>query len=286
MFEYNETLEQARMRNVEDALREDIGCKDWTAQLVPSGKPVRASVTAKDDAVIAGQSWFEACITTLDTNARIEWLVPEGTFVAAGSLLCLISGDARALLSAERAALNFLQMLSGVATVTRSYVEQIVGVSPNPNGCVILDTRKTMPGLRQAQKYAVRVGGGSNHRMALWDGILIKENHIAAAGGVRQALELARNLGGDINIQIEVEDLAELEEALDAGADSVLLDDFSLADMSNAFALNASRAVLEVSGGVSLDSLRDIAATGVYRISSGTLTKNIRAIDLSMRIEG
>lgn len=286
MFEYNETLEQARMRNVEDALREDIGCKDWTAQLVPSGKPVRASVTAKDDAVIAGQSWFEACITTLDTNARIEWLVPEGTFVAAGSLLCLISGDARALLSAERAALNFLQMLSGVATVTRSYVEQIVGVSPNPNGCVILDTRKTMPGLRQAQKYAVRVGGGSNHRMALWDGILIKENHIAAAGGVRQALELARNLGGDINIQIEVEDLAELEEALDAGADSVLLDDFSLADMSNAFALNASRAVLEVSGGVSLDSLRDIAATGVDRISSGTLTKNIRAIDLSMRIEG
>lgn len=286
MFEYNETLEQARMRNVEDALREDIGCKDWTAQLVPSGKPVRASVTAKDDAVIAGQSWFEACITTLDTNARIEWLVPEGTFVAAGSLLCLISGDARALLSAERAALNFLQMLSGVATVTRSYVEQIVGVSPNPNCCVILDTRKTMPGLRQAQKYAVRVGGGSNHRMALWDGILIKENHIAAAGGVRQALELARNLGGDINIQIEVEDLAELEEALDAGADSVLLDDFSLADMSNAFALNASRAVLEVSGGVSLDSLRDIAATGVDRISSGTLTKNIRAIDLSMRIEG
>lgn len=286
MFEYNETLEQARMRNVEDALREDIGCKDWTAQLVPSGKPVRASVTAKDDAVIAGQSWFEACITTLDTNARIEWLVPEGTFVAAGSLLCLISGDARALLSAERAALNFLQMLSGVATVTRSYVEQIVGVSPNPNGCVILDTRKTMPGLRQAQKYAVRVGGGSNHRMALWDGILIKENHIAAAGGVRQALELARNLGGDINIQIEVEDLAELEEALDAGADSVLLDDFSLADMSNAFALNASRAVLEVSGGVSLDSLRDIAATGVDRISSWTLTKNIRAIDLSMRIEG
>nr|WP_315594210.1 carboxylating nicotinate-nucleotide diphosphorylase [uncultured Cupriavidus sp.] len=286
MFEYNETLEQARKRNVEDALREDIGCKDWTAQLVPSGKPARASVTAKDDAVIAGQSWFEACITTLDTNARIEWLVPEGTFVAAGSLLCLISGEARALLSAERAALNFLQMLSGVATVTRSYVEQIVGVSPNPKGCVILDTRKTMPGLRQAQKYAVRVGGGSNHRMALWDGILIKENHIAAAGGVRQALELARTFGGNINIQIEVEDLAELEEALDAGADSVLLDDFSLADMSNAFALNASRAVLEVSGGVSLDSLRDIAATGVDRISSGTLTKNIRAIDLSMRIEG
>jgi len=286
MFEYNETLEQALKRNVEDALREDVGCKDWTAQLVPPGKTVRARVTAKDDAVIAGQPWFDACVTTLDPNATVEWLVPEGTSVAAGSHLCLISGNARAILSAERSALNFLQMLSGVATVTRSYVEQIAGVSPNPKGCAILDTRKTMPGLRQAQKYAVRVGGGANHRMALWDGILIKENHIAAAGGIRRALELARDLGGDVCIQIEVEDLTELEEALAAGAESILLDDFSLTDMSRAFSLNAGRAVLEVSGGVSLDSLREIAATGVDRISSGTLTKNIRAIDLSMRIDG
>jgi len=286
MFEYNETLEQALKRNVEDALREDVGSKDWTAQLVPPGKTVRARVTAKDDAVIAGQPWFDACVTTLDPNATVEWLVPEGTSVAAGSLLCLISGNARAILSAERSALNFLQMLSGVATVTRSYVKRIAGVSPNPKGCVILDTRKTMPGLRQAQKYAVRVGGGANHRMALWDGILIKENHIAAAGGIRRALELARDLGGDVGIQIEVEDLTELEEALAAGAESILLDDFSLTDMSRAFALNAGRAVLEVSGGVSLDSLREIAATGVDRISSGTLTKNIRAIDLSMRIDG
>ncbi|MCY1210670.1 Nicotinate-nucleotide pyrophosphorylase [carboxylating] [compost metagenome] len=285
MFEYNETLEQALRRNVEDALREDIGCADWTAQLAPSAKRVQARVVAKEDAVIAGQPWFEACILRLDPNAAVEWLVAEGGSIAAGAEVCRIAGSARALLSAERSALNFLQMLSAVATVTRRYVEKISGVSPNPGGCAILDTRKTMPGLRQAQKYAVRVGGGANHRMALWDGILIKENHIAAAGGVREAMERARSLGAGVPVQVEVEDLGELEEALAAGATSILLDDFSFDDMKRAVALNDGRALLEVSGGVDLDSLRAIAATGVDRISSGKLTKDVRAIDLSMRVD-
>jgi len=285
MFEYNETLEQALQRNVEDALREDIGRIDWTAQLVPAGTHVLAHVVTKEDAVIAGQLWFEACVSRLDPTASVEWMVAEGASVVAGTQVCRLSGDARALLSAERTALNFLQTLSGVATVTRRYVAQIAGVSPNPNGCVVLDTRKTMPGLRQAQKYAVRMGGGSNHRMALWDGILIKENHIAAAGGVRRAIERANGLGADVPVQIEVENLSELEEALAAGATSILLDDFSLDDMRRAFTVNAGRALLEVSGSVDLDSVRAIAATGVDRISSGKLTKHMSAIDLSMRID-
>ena len=196
-----------------------------------------------------------------------------------------IEADARALLSAERPALNFLQMLSAVATTTRAYVDAIAGLSPNPRGCLVLDTRKTLPGLRQAQKYAVRVGGGANQRMALWDGILIKENHIAAAGGVTAALRAAQALDAGVAIQIEVETLAELQEALDAGATSVLLDDFSLDDMRAACALNAGRALLEVSGGVDLDSIRAIARTGVDRISSGKLTKDVAAIDLSLRVE-
>ncbi|MCY1207714.1 Nicotinate-nucleotide pyrophosphorylase [carboxylating] [compost metagenome] len=284
MFEYNETLEQALRRNVDDALREDIGRADWTAQLVPAAKRVQARVVAKENAVIAGQPWFDACVARLDPDASIAWRIAEGETVLAGSEVCRITGDARALLSAERPALNFLQTLSGVATVTRRYVEQIAGVSPNPNGCAMLDTRKTLPGLRMAQKYAVRVGGGANHRLGLWDGILIKENHIAAAGGVRAALERAAQLGSEVPVQIEVEDLEELAAALAAGATSILLDDFSLDDMRRACALNAGRALLEVSGGVDLESLQAIAATGVDRISSGKLTKDVRAIDLSMRI--
>jgi nicotinate-nucleotide pyrophosphorylase (carboxylating) len=199
-------------------------------------------------------------------------------------VVCRIAGDARALLSAERSALNFLQMLSAVATETRKYADAIAGVSPNPNGCVVLDTRKTLPGLRQAQKYAVRIGGGTNHRMALWDGILIKENHIAAAGGIGAALRAAQALASDVGIQIEVENLDEMQEALVCGATSILLDDFTLEDMKRASELNAGRAVLEVSGGVDLQSIRAIAATGVDRISTGKLTKDVRAIDLSMRV--
>ena len=285
MFDRNESLREALQRNVRDALMEDIGRGDWTAQLVPAGRRVTGRVVAKQDAVICGRPWFDACVLALDAQAGLQWAVTEGQAVARGSELVRIDADARALLSAERPALNFLQMLSAVATTTRAYVDAIAGLSPNPRGCLVLDTRKTLPGLRQAQKYAVRVGGGANQRMALWDGILIKENHIAAAGGVTAALRAAQALEAGVGIQIEVETLAELQQALDAGATSVLLDDFSLDDMRAACALNAGRALLEVSGGVDLDSIRAIARTGVDRISSGKLTKDVAAIDLSLRVE-
>lgn len=285
-FDENETLESAITRNVRDALYEDIGKGDWTAQLVPADRVMDVEVLAKEDAVICGRPWFDRCILSLDRTARIDWRCEEGARVAPGSVVSRINGRARALLSTERPALNFLQMLSGVATVTRAYVEAIKGASPNPGGCAILDTRKTVPGLRQAQKYAVRIGGGTNHRMALWDGILIKENHIAAAGGIVAALDAARKLRADVAIQIEVERLAELEEALAAGAENILLDDFTLEDMHRAFKLNTGRALLEVSGGVDMTMVRDIAATGVDRISIGKLTKDVRAIDLSMRVTG
>ena len=286
MFENNENMRAALARNVRDALMEDIGRGDWTAQLVPAGRRVQGRVVAKEAAVLCGRPWFDACVRALDASAEIDWTAGEGAAVTAGTEVCQISADARSLLSAERPALNFLQMLSGVATVTRQYVEAIAGASPNPRGCAVLDTRKTLPGLRQAQKYAVRTGGGQNQRLALWDGILIKENHIAAAGGIAPALAAAVALQAGVTEQIEVENLDELETALQCGATSVLLDDFTLADMQRAFALNAGRAVLEVSGGVDLDSVRAIAATGVDRISVGKLTKDVRAIDLSLRITG
>lgn len=282
----NETLEAARRRNVRDALAEDIGRGDWTAMLVPAGRRVRAQVLAKEAAVICGRPWFDDCIRALDPAATIDWAVAEGDRVTAGTVVCRIEADARALLSAERASLNFLQMLSSVATVTREHVDAIAGLSPNPRGCAVLDTRKTLPGLRQAQKYAVRVGGGRNQRLALWDGILIKENHIAAAGGIAQALQAAAALHAGVTVQVEVENLDELQQALQAGATSVLIDDFSLEDMRRAVALNAGRALLEVSGSVNLSTIRDIAATGVDRISIGKLTKDVRAVDLSMRVTG
>ena len=282
----NETLADALTRNVRDALAEDIGRGDWTAMLVPAGRRARARVTAKEGAVLCGQRWFDACMTALDPTAQIRWAASEGQQVEPGTAVCEIEADARALLSAERPALNFLQLLSGVATVVRQYAEAIAGVSPNPRGCAVLDTRKTLPGLRQAQKYAVRVGGGQNQRLALWDGILIKENHIAAAGGIAAALRNALALDAGVTIQIEVEDLGELQQALDASAASVLLDDFSLADMRHAVTLNQGRALLEVSGSVDLSRIRDIAATGVDRISVGKLTKDVGAIDLSLRVIG
>ena len=285
-FESNETLAQATARNVRDALMEDIGRGDWTAMLVPAGRRVRAQVQAKEAAVLCGQAWFDACVHSLDPAAQVEWLAAEGQAVVAGSVVCRIEGDARALLGAERPALNFLQMLSAVATVTRQYVEAIAGLSPNPRGCVVLDTRKTLPGLRQAQKYAVRVGGGHNQRLALWDGILIKENHIAAAGGIAAAMAAARALQAGVEIQIEVENVDELQQALDAGATNVLIDDFSFDDMRRAVAIAGGRALLEVSGGVDLNTVREIAATGVDRISVGKLTKDVRAVDLSMRVIG
>jgi nicotinate-nucleotide pyrophosphorylase (carboxylating) len=286
MIEHNETLEAALTRNVRDALSEDIGAGDWTAQLVPAGRRALARVTAKEPAVLCGRAWFTACMMTLDGGAKVSWHANEGEAVAAGTVVCDIDADARALLSAERPALNFLQMLSGVATTTRLYVDAIAGASPNPRGCAVLDTRKTLPGLRQAQKYAVRVGGGQNQRMALWAGILIKENHIAAAGGITQALAGAAALHAGVPVQIEVESLAEMRQALDAGATSILLDDFSLADMRAAVQANAGRALLEVSGGVDLAAIREIASTGVDRISVGKLTKDVRAVDLSLRVIG
>jgi len=284
MFEHNETLEQARARNIRDALMEDIGQADWTGRLVPAGQRVRARVRVREDAVLCGRDWFEGCVKALDAQARIEWHYAEGDLQKADTDSCHIEGDARALLSAERPALNFLQLLSATATITRRHVQAIEGASPNPQGCAILDTRKTIPGLRQAQKYAVRVGGGRNQRLALWHGILIKENHIAAAGGVGAALRNAFALQSGVDIQIEVETLDQLREALDAGAKSVLLDNFTLPQMRDAVALTQGRALLEVSGGVTIDQLRDIAATGVDRISIGKLTKDVIATDYSMRV--
>ena len=284
--EENESLASARARNVRDALAEDLGRGDWTASLVPAGRRVHARVTAKEGAVLCGQDWFADCLSALDDQATLQWHQPEGAHIAAGTVLCDIEADARALLSAERPALNFLQLLSATATVTRLYVDAIAGASPNPRGCAVLDTRKTLPGLRQAQKYAVRVGGGQNQRLALWHGILIKENHIAAAGGIAPALAAAAALHSGVTVQIEVESLDELHQALASGATSVLLDDFTLPQMREAVALTAGRALLEVSGGVDLAHIRDIAATGVDRISVGKLTKDVQAIDLSLRVLG
>lgn len=285
-----ETLEQARARNIREALAEDIGRCDWTAQLVPAGRRVIAQVRVREQAVLCGRDWFDGVFAALDATSRIEWRCDEGAVMTADSIVCRIEADGRALLSAERPALNFLQLLSGTATLTRAHVDAVAGASPNAKGCAILDTRKTIPGLRLAQKYAVRVGGGQNQRLALYAGILIKENHIAAAGGVSQALRAAQALnrqeGAGVDIQIEVETIAQLREALDAGAVSVLLDNFSEAQMREAVAVNAGRALLEVSGGVALDQLRWIAATGVDRISIGRLTKDVKAVDYSMRVLG
>ncbi len=278
----NESLEEARARNVRDALREDVGTGDWTARLVPTG-PVTARVRVREEAVLCGRDWFEACFRALDRDTRVEWRHGEGADMAADTIVCEVHGDARALLTAERAALNFLQLLSGTATVTRLHVRAIEGASPNPRGCAVLDTRKTIPGLRQAQKHAVRVGGGSNQRLALWDGILVKENHVAAAGGVAAALRNAAALHAGVPVQVEVERLDQLREALAAGATSVLLDNFTLEAMREAVALVAGRVLLEVSGGVEIDEIAEIAATGVDRISIGGLTKNVRAVDYSMR---
>jgi nicotinate-nucleotide pyrophosphorylase (carboxylating) len=285
-FEANETLEQARARNIRDALLEDLGTGDWTALLVPDHQVVHATVRVRERAVLCGRDWFDGVMRALDAQSVVEWLHAEGADMAADSEVCHIRADGRALLSAERPALNFLQLLSATATATRRHVRAIDGASPNPRGCAILDTRKTIPGLRLAQKYAVRVGGGQNQRLALWHGILIKENHIAAAGGEAAAMHQALALHAGVDIQIEVETLDQLRQALDAGATSVLLDNFGLDDVRNAVALAAGRALLEVSGGVTLDRLREIAATGVDRISIGGLTKDLRAIDYSMRVVG
>ncbi|QWE25405.1 carboxylating nicotinate-nucleotide diphosphorylase [Polynucleobacter sp. AP-Elch-400A-B2] len=282
MFDYNETLEQARQRNIADALMEDIGKCDWTAQLVPS-KPVHAQLIVRQAAVLCGVDWFEGTLKKLDPAARVNWCYLEGDLMKPDTKVCDIEADSRALLSAERPCINFLQTLSWTASIARQHVNAIAGVSPNPKGCAVLDTRKTIPGLRQAQKYAVRVGGGQNQRLALWHGILIKENHIAAAGGVAAAVKAAQALNSGVDIQVEVENFAELKEALDAGAKSILIDNFTTEQMREAVAFTNDRALLEASGGIDLDQMRAIAATGVDRISLGKLTKDIQAVDFSMR---
>ena len=266
-------------RNVAAALSEDVGAGDWTAQLTPPGAMARAAVISRAAVTIAGRPWFDAVFRELDSTVQIEWRITEGQCVAPGATLCALSGPARALLTGERAALNFLQTLSAVATVTRTYVDAVSGTR-----AAILDTRKTLPGLRVAQKYAVKTGGGMNHRIGLYDGILIKENHIVATGGVTAALAAARRLAPPgVWIQIEVETLDQLREALAAGAQMILLDNMSAAQMREAVALAAGRAQLEASGGITLDTVRAIAQTGVDRISIGALTKDIKAVDLSMR---
>ena len=264
---------------VKNALAEDIGTGDLTASLVPN-TVTTASIISRDKAIICGIDWVNACFQQLDQHVQIHWLVKEGEQVSENQTLCEINGNARTLLSGERCALNFLQTLSAVATHTHQYVCLIKG-----HKAQILDTRKTIPGFRLAQKYAVTVGGGFNQRIALYDGILIKENHIAAAGSIAAALQQAFALNTDATIQIEVENLTELNEALAAGAQSILLDDFSLDDMRQAVRVTNGKALLEASGNVNIDTVLPIAETGVDRISIGALTKNIRAIDLSMRIK-
>ncbi|MDR2014267.1 MAG: carboxylating nicotinate-nucleotide diphosphorylase [Azoarcus sp.] len=266
-------------RNVAAALAEDVGSGDLTALLVSSRAQARATVMTREAAIVCGTAWFDAVFAAISPAATVHWRVQEGDFVSPGQALCNVFAPARAVLTAERTALNFLQLLSAVATVTRRYVDAVAGTKAR-----IVDTRKTLPGLRLAQKYAVVVGGGLNHRTGLYDGILIKENHIVAAGGIRRAVKAAQTIARPgVFIEVEVEDLDELRAALEAGAEMILLDNMSLDKMAEAVQITAGRAVLEASGGVDFESVRAIAATGVDRISVGNLTKNVKAIDLSMR---
>ena len=273
-------LHEALRRQVATALAEDIGSGDLTAKLIPADAQARAYVLCREKAILCGQAWFEACFRQLDPAVKIRWYSQDGSCIGESQMLCEIQGNARALLTAERPALNFLQTLSATATITRRYADAIAGT-----GAVVMDTRKTLPGLRLAQKYAVLTGGGANQRIGLYDGILIKENHIAAAGGIAQALSAARQIAGDVPVQIEVENQDELQQALTAGARLVLLDNFSLDQLREAVHMTAGLAVLEASGNITLETIRTVAETGVQRISVGSLTKHIQAVDLSMRFE-
>lgn len=264
--------------DVQRALAEDIGTGDVTARLVPPAEIAHARVVAREPAVLCGIAWFEECFHQIDREVEIHWNARDGDRLAGGQVVCEIDGRARSLLTAERSSLNFLQTLSAVATKTRAFVDAVAGTN-----AVILDTRKTLPGLRSALKYAVRCGGGTNHRMGLYDGLLIKENHIASAGGIGAALDQARMVAPNLPAQIEVESIEQLREAIAAGAKLILLDNFDLAGFREAVRVTAGRAALEASGGINLETVRAIAQTGVERISIGTLTKDVRAVDLSMR---
>jgi nicotinate-nucleotide pyrophosphorylase (carboxylating) len=269
-------------RTVRTALDEDVGTGDLTAQLIPADRMSKATVITREDATLCGQAWFDEVFRQVDPKVRVTWKAADGERVRANQLLCELSGPARALLTGERTALNFLQALSATATETARYAEVLKGTQ-----CRVLDTRKTIPGLRLAQKYAVRCGGGTNHRIGLFDAILVKENHIAAAGSIPAAVAEARKLSGKVMVEVEVENLDELQQALDAKVDRILLDNFSLEDMKTAVRITRAHRntgiELEASGNMSLETLRAVAETGVDFISVGGLTKHIRAVDLSMR---
>lgn len=266
--------------DVQRAFAEDIGPGDATADMLDPGARATATLTCREDAVLSGTPWFDACFRTLDPDVDIAWSAHDGDRIAAGSVICRLAGKARALVTAERSALNFLQLLSSTATTTARYVDAIAGT-----GTRLLDTRKTLPGLRRAQKYAVRCGGGTNHRIGLFDAMMLKENHIIAAGGIAQAVAAARKIHPDLPLIVEVENLDELRQVIEAGADRALIDNFSLPMMREAVALAAGRIPLEVSGNVEIDTIRAIAETGVDFISSGALTKHVRAVDLSLRLD-
>lgn len=267
------------LSEIDRFLEEDVGSGDLTASIVPKHATARARVITRESMVLCGQAWFAAVFARLGGSVQIDWLVTEGEQVEAGAELCAMQGPARALLTGERSALNLLQTLSGTATLARAYAKAVDGTKAK-----VLDTRKTIPGLRKAQKYAVRCGGCDNHRMGLYDGILIKENHILACGSIERAVHAAKALGANVPIEVEVENLDELKQALAVGAERILLDNFTIAMMREAVTTTASCAKLEVSGNVTLDTIRQIAETGVDYISVGALTKNVRATDLSMRI--
>lgn len=275
----DKNIAEIAQADVTRALSEDVGDGDLTAGLIDANRRCRARIVARESALLCGAPWVDAVIHKLDADARISWQVAEGARCAADQVVVEIEGAARALLTAERTALNFLQLLSAVATKTAIYVEATDGTRAK-----IVDTRKTLPGLRMAQKYAVRIGGGSNHRIGLFDAVLIKENHIAAAGGIKPVLASAALVAANASfVEIEVETLAQLDVALNAGAKMILLDNMSLATLNEAVRINQGRAVLEISGGVTLESVRALAQTGVDRISVGALTKDVKAVDFSMR---
>ncbi|HKE95123.1 MAG TPA: carboxylating nicotinate-nucleotide diphosphorylase [Povalibacter sp.] len=269
---------------VRAALSEDVGAGDLTAQLVPAAALGHARVITREAAVLCGSAWFDEVFRQVDARVKVTWHMTDGAQVRADQLLCELHGPSRGLLTGERTALNFLQTLSGTATITRRYADAVAGT-----GCRVLDTRKTLPGLRLAQKYAVRCGGGTNHRIGLFDAILVKENHIAAAGSIGAAVGEARRVDSKVLLEIEVENFDELQQALEAGVDRVLLDNFSLDEMRRAVAITRahrnSRTQLEASGNLTLETLRNVAETGVDFISVGALTKHLRAVDLSMRFE-
>lgn len=275
-------LNTAIAADVAAALAEDGAINDLTVLLLPAGQTAHARVITREAGVLCGTAWFDACFKAVSVDCVITWSAKDGDWITPGQTLCEISGPSRALLSAERSGLNLLQTLSATATRTKRYVDAVAGLDVK-----IMDTRKTLPGLRLAQKYAVRMGGGHNQRIGLYDGILIKENHIAAAGGIAAVLEQAFKLAPPgVSVQIEVENLWQMEEALTAGAQLILLDNFDLEILSAAVGVNAGRAELEASGGITLAILREVALTGVDRISIGALTKDVTALDLSLRLVG